>query len=42
MNWQIEHYENKLAFEMDSSDLFEALNKGEKIIAIDARKDFYI
>lgn len=40
MNWQIEHYENKLAFEMDSSDLFEALNKGEKFIALDARKAF--
>ncbi len=40
MNWQIEHYENKLAFEMDSSDLFEALNNGENFIALDARNAF--
>lgn len=39
MKGQIKHYENKLAFEMDASDLFEALNNGEKIIAIDARKN---
>lgn len=38
MNEQIEHYENKLTFEMDPSDLFDALNKGEKFIALDARK----
>jgi rhodanese-related sulfurtransferase len=35
---QIKHYENKLAFEMDPSDLFDALNKGEKVVALDARK----
>ena len=40
MEAQIKHYENKLAFEMDSSDLFDALNNGEKVIAIDARKAF--
>jgi rhodanese-related sulfurtransferase len=34
----IEHYQDKLAFEMDPSDLFAALEVGEKIIAIDARK----
>jgi rhodanese-related sulfurtransferase len=38
MEAQIKHYENKLAFEMDPSDLFEALNKGEKVIAVDARR----
>ncbi|WP_028980529.1 rhodanese-like domain-containing protein [Sporocytophaga myxococcoides] len=38
MNEQIKHYANKLQFEMDPSDLFDALNKGEKIIVIDARK----
>ena len=38
MNDQVKHYEMKLAFEMDPSDLFEALNNGENIIAIDARK----
>ncbi|PXY40038.1 rhodanese [Flavobacterium cheongpyeongense] len=40
MEDQIKFYENKLAFEMDPSDLFEAMNKGEKIIALDARKPF--
>ena len=40
MEAQIKHYENKLAFEMDPSDLFDALNKGEKVIALDARKAF--
>lgn len=40
MDSQIKHYQNKLAFEMDPSDLFEALNNGEKVIALDARKSF--
>ena len=40
MDVQIKHYEQKLAFEMDPSDLFDALNKGEKVIALDARKAF--
>jgi rhodanese-related sulfurtransferase len=40
MEEQIKHYENKLAFEMDPSDLFDALNSGEKVIALDARKAF--
>ena len=40
MEEQIKYYENKLAFEMDPSDLFDALNNGEKVIAIDARKAF--
>ena len=40
MEDQIKYYENKLAFEMDPSDLFDALNNGEKVIAIDARKAF--
>lgn len=40
MNAQIKHYEDKLAYEMDPSDLFDALNKGEKIVAIDTRKPF--
>ena len=38
MEAQIKHYENKLAFEMDPSDLFDALNNGEKVMAVDARK----
>jgi rhodanese-related sulfurtransferase len=40
METQIKHYENKLDFEMDPSDLFDALNNGEKVIVIDARKSF--
>jgi rhodanese-related sulfurtransferase len=40
MEAQIKHYENKLAFEMDPSDLFDELNNGEKVIALDARKAF--
>lgn len=38
MDRQIKHYENKLAFEMDPSDLFEAMNSNQNIIAIDARQ----
>jgi len=37
MEQQITHYENKLTYEIDAADLFEALNKSEKIIVIDAR-----
>lgn len=37
---QIKHYENKLAYEMDSSDLFEAISKGDKVKPLDARKAF--
>ncbi len=40
MEDQIKHYENKLAFEMDSSDLFDALNDGKKVVALDTRKAF--
>lgn len=40
MEDQIKHYENKLAFEMDPSDLFDALNDGDKVVALDARKAF--
>jgi rhodanese-related sulfurtransferase len=40
MEAQIKHYENKLAFEMDPSDLFDALNNEEKVIAVDTRKAF--
>jgi rhodanese-related sulfurtransferase len=40
MDAQIKHYENKLAFEMDPSDLHEAIANGENIIVIDARKSF--
>jgi rhodanese-related sulfurtransferase len=37
---QIQFYEQKLAYEMDPSDLFSALNNGENIIPIDARKPY--
>ena len=40
MEEQIKYYESKLAYEMDPSDLFDALNNGEKVIALDARKAF--
>jgi rhodanese-related sulfurtransferase len=40
MEEQIKHYEQKLAFEIDPSDLFSALERNEKIIPIDARKSF--
>lgn len=40
MDAQIKHYENKLAFEMDPSDLFDALNKGENVVPLDARRAF--
>ena len=38
MNEQIRYYEDKLSYEMDPSDLFEAMNSGEKIIPLDARR----
>jgi rhodanese-related sulfurtransferase len=38
MNAQIEFYQQKLDFEIDPSDLFSALENGEKIIPIDTRK----
>ncbi len=34
----ITYYQNKLSFEMDPSDLFEALNAGDSIVVIDARQ----
>lgn len=37
MTAQIEHYEHKLAYETDAADLFDSLNKGERIVVIDAR-----
>lgn len=38
MKEQIEHYERKLAFEIDPSDLFAALNDSKKVVVIDARQ----
>jgi rhodanese-related sulfurtransferase len=37
VNDPIRHYENKLAFEIDSWDLKVALDAGERIIVVDAR-----
>ncbi|MDE2998497.1 MAG: rhodanese-like domain-containing protein [Gemmatimonadota bacterium] len=37
MKEQIEHYENKLKYEIDSYDVFEALNDGGAVIVVDAR-----
>ena len=33
----VAHYENKLKYEIDSYDLYEALNMGEDIVVVDAR-----
>jgi len=40
MQKQIEFYENKLAYEMDPSDVFSALENNETIVVVDARKPF--
>jgi rhodanese-related sulfurtransferase len=38
MNAQVKHYQDKLAYEIDPSDLFDAMNNGEKIIPVDTRR----
>ena len=35
---QLSHYQNKLAFEIDPSDLFAALNNRENVVPVDTRK----
>lgn len=40
MNKQIEFYESKLVYEMDPSDLFDALENREEVVVIDARQSF--
>ena len=40
MKKQIEFYENKLAYEMDPSDLYEAFQKSTEYVALDARQAF--
>jgi rhodanese-related sulfurtransferase len=35
---QIQYYQNKLNYEMDPSDLFEALERGESLVAVDTRR----
>ena len=37
MEAQLQHYQHKLAYELDSSDLYEAVQNGEAIV-VDARK----
>ena len=39
MTTALEHFRNKLSFETDPSDLFHALEAGEHIFVIDARKE---
>ncbi len=39
MNNQVLYYQNKLAFETDSADVFDALQKNDRIKIIDARKE---
>ena len=34
---QMNFYQSKLAYEMDSADLYEAVGKGEPIVAVDGR-----
>lgn len=40
MQKQIDFYQNKLSYEMDPSDLYEAFEKGTEYIAVDARQAF--
>lgn len=40
MNEQLNHYQAKLAFEIDPSDLFHAMSRREKVIPLDARDRF--
>jgi rhodanese-related sulfurtransferase len=40
MDKQFDFYQSKLDFEMDSSDLFTALENGEKVLPLDTRQTF--
>ncbi len=40
MNEQIRHYESKLAFEMDPSDLFASLETDPNLVVVDTRQAF--
>lgn len=40
MNEQIKFYENKLAYEMDPSDLYDGFENSTDYIALDARQTF--
>ena len=39
METQVQHYQHKLAYEMDSADLHDAVQNGEPIVIVDARKE---
>jgi rhodanese-related sulfurtransferase len=40
MQKQTEFYENKLAYEMDPSDLWDSLENNKEIVVLDARQTF--
>lgn len=40
MQNQIEYYENKLAFEMDPSDLYHGFENSKELVALDTRQAF--
>lgn len=40
MDNQIAFYEQKLRYEMDPSDLFQAMENNEKLVPLDARQSF--
>ena len=40
MERQLEFYQDKLDFEIDPSDLYNALDHGEKILPVDTRQSF--
>ena len=40
MQAQLKHYQDKLTYEMDPSDLFHAIENGEAVVAIDTRQTF--
>lgn len=40
MKKQIEYYQEKLAYEMDPSDLYDAFEKGTEYVALDTRQAF--
>ena len=40
MQEQLKHYQDKLAYELDPSDLFHAMENGEAVVVIDTRQSF--
>lgn len=39
METQVQHYQHKLAYELDAADLHDAVLSGEPIVIVDARKE---